>query len=410
MPVKNTQNDFQKQAEEVVKKSHNKKVYFAIAIIFTAIAIGMFLGIIVIVNNYEYSQVYKNLLNNKKDAATEQENYYDVLEKKCGDDSCCLASLKYMKENNYKEADGNGNCPGGFKRNNMWCNTFSVSLKWCEPIKKNSTKDEIEKIALCEKIIYKNSKDRCYYDHAMSKNNTSLCGRIVDNVIKEDCYSNLSEKNKTDMPIFWALGSEPDSIPISNTTDVLFTTMQTGTEDKANKIIIEELNASGSVIRIIGNLNDNGINGDLAENDYVYSGTFKIGSLKEGNLFFRAKVDFLNISESIYTEKYKFGVTRFPIGLYSSDMSKVITNPKTGEKMISNEVIVGFIDSVSPDAIENIINAVDSEIIGIIFSLNIYQIKIFDTGDATGVNKIINKLLNYSEVEYAEPNYITEID
>lgn len=216
--------------------------------------------------------------------------------------------------------------------------------------------------------------------------------------------------DKTDMPVLWALGSEPDAIPIANTTDVLFTTMQTGLEDRADKIIVEELDMSGSVIRILGDLNDNGINGDLVASDYIYSGTFRISSSKEGNLFFRAKANFPNISEPIYTDEYKFDITRFPAELYSSDMSKTVINPKTGQKMISNEVIVGFIEEVDSDIIENIIRAVGGEIIGTISGLGVYQVKVSDTGDATGVNNAINKLLNYPEVKYAEPNYIVEMD
>ncbi|MCK5123357.1 MAG: hypothetical protein KAQ87_04405 [Candidatus Pacebacteria bacterium] len=376
----------------------------------TLLAVLLFagMGTIIIGGGYIIGEYGKNRINNQiTKPVNQEENYYDVLEKKCDGDGCCLASLKVMRENNYKEADKNGNCPEGFNRNMMRC---IISYQWCEPIKKNSAKDEIEKIALCEKIIYKNSKDRCYCDYAMSKNNRSLCGHIIDNTIKEDCYNNLSEKNRMDPPVLWALGSEPDAIPIADTTDVLFTTMQTGLEDKANKIIVEELDESGIIIRILGDLNDDETNGDLVANDYIYSGTFRISSSKEGSLFFRAKADFSNISDLVYTDRYKFGVTRFPIGLYSSNMSKVITNSKTGEKMISNEVIVSFTKGASPDTIENIIEAINAEIIGTIFGLGVYQVRISDTGDATGVNETIDKLLNYPEVKYAEPNYIVEMD
>ncbi len=131
MPAKKTQNDFQKQAEEIIKKSHSKKVYFAIAIIFTAIAIGLFIGIAVIVNNYECSQVHKYLLIDEKETVIEQENYYDVLEKKCND-SCCISSLKTMRANNYKEADKNGKCPEGFFMDMLKC---VASYQWCVPIK-----------------------------------------------------------------------------------------------------------------------------------------------------------------------------------------------------------------------------------------------------------------------------------
>lgn len=324
-------------------------------------------------------------------------------------DSCCLASLNAIGKDNFELADESGNCPEGFKKNMLRCES---SLQWCEPVQFNGDLNNKidEKIALCEEIIYEDSKDRCYLDYAMSINNTNLCEKITSSVLKEECYNNLNKKDETDKPVLWALGSEPDAIPVAKAADVLFTTMQTGLEDKANKIIVEELDVSGSVIRILGGLNDDGVNGDLSANDYVYSGTFKVASAGEGTLFFRAKANFSGILDPVYTDKYKLGVTRFPIESYPSDMSKVITDPKTGEKMISNEVIVGFIEGTSPDTIENILKAVNADIVGTIFGLGAYQIKIPDTGDTTGVNKAINDLLNYSEVEYAEPNYIGELD
>ncbi|MCK5416441.1 hypothetical protein KAI92_03375, partial [Candidatus Parcubacteria bacterium] len=293
---------------------------------------------------------------------------------------------------------------------------YQISFSFKRTGDKYFNTDEFDKLIrsfksiLCEKIMYKDSKDRCYYDYAMSRNNKNLCEKITDNVLKNECYDNLKKKDEKDIPVLWALGSEPDAISIAKTADVFFTTMQTGLENKADKIVIEELNKLGEVIKIIGNLNDNGVNGDLSANDYIYSGTFKISSSKEGNLFFRAKANFLNISESIYTDKYKLGITRFPIGSYSSDMSKIITDPKTGEKMISNEIIVGFINDVSPSSIENIVKSINGEIVGTIFGLGVYQVKISDTDNIVDINKVIDKLLSCSKVEYAEPNYITDID
>lgn len=58
----------------------------------------------------------------------ETENYYNLLEKKCASDSCCLSSLKAMKENNYKEAD---ECLKGYQMNGLRCVT---SYQWCEPM------------------------------------------------------------------------------------------------------------------------------------------------------------------------------------------------------------------------------------------------------------------------------------
>ena len=77
---------------------------------------------------------------------------------------------------------------------------------------------------------------------------------------------------------------------------------------------------------------------------------------------------------------------------------------------MSDEVVVSFAEGTNPDTIESIVNAVDGEIIGTIFGLGVYQVRISDTGDATGVNETIDKLLNYPEIKYAEPSYKVEID
>jgi len=67
---------------------------------------------------------------------------YDALAQECKQKdsvSCCMASIRVMKENNYipasKDASENYNCPEGFNKNMMKCiDTF----RWCEPVKSNS--------------------------------------------------------------------------------------------------------------------------------------------------------------------------------------------------------------------------------------------------------------------------------
>lgn len=61
MLAKNIKNDFQKQAEKIVKKSHSKKVYFTIAIVFTAIVIGLIAGIFVITHNCKKYEQKKDI-------------------------------------------------------------------------------------------------------------------------------------------------------------------------------------------------------------------------------------------------------------------------------------------------------------------------------------------------------------
>lgn len=48
-------------------------------------------------------------------------------------DSCCLASLEKMNKFKYEEADESGNCPPGYVRKSLMCES---SLRWCEPAPK----------------------------------------------------------------------------------------------------------------------------------------------------------------------------------------------------------------------------------------------------------------------------------
>jgi len=59
--------------------------------------------------------------------------YRDLAEKCLQKDSygCCMASIRTMKNGNYKLSENNA-CEDGFTSNTMLC---IDSFKWCEPIK-----------------------------------------------------------------------------------------------------------------------------------------------------------------------------------------------------------------------------------------------------------------------------------
>lgn len=111
------------------------------------LAIIIFAGSVIIIISgakfiIEYYKTQNFQANNQivKPDNQQSQNYYDILEKKCGDvyDSCCLSSLDIMRQGGYKEADENGNCPDGFEKNMQKCIT---TFQWCEPIKENCAKE-----------------------------------------------------------------------------------------------------------------------------------------------------------------------------------------------------------------------------------------------------------------------------
>ena len=108
--------------------------------ILLAVIIFVGMGTIIVGGGYIIGEYSKNKVSNQtvKPVNQETENYYNLLEKKCNGDNCCLSSLKTMRANNYKEADKNGNCPEGFFMNMMKCIT---SYQWCEPIGEKCVKE-----------------------------------------------------------------------------------------------------------------------------------------------------------------------------------------------------------------------------------------------------------------------------
>ena len=118
-----------------------KKESLSVIFVKTLLAVLLFagMGTIIIGGGYIIGEYNKNKIGNEiaKPVDQKTKNYYDVLEKKCDGDGCCVSSLKTMRENNYKEADKDGRCPEGFYMNMMKCIT---SYQWCVPVEENCAK------------------------------------------------------------------------------------------------------------------------------------------------------------------------------------------------------------------------------------------------------------------------------
>ena len=120
-----------------------KKESLQITTVKTLLAVLLFAGVgtIIIGGGYIIGEYSKNKTDNQiTKPVNQEENYYDVLEKKCGGDSCCLDILEFMQEYNYKETDEKGNCPGGFYR--VIGKNCEHLLRWCVPIEESYCIDE----------------------------------------------------------------------------------------------------------------------------------------------------------------------------------------------------------------------------------------------------------------------------
>ncbi len=111
-----------------------KKESLSIIFVKTLLVVLLFagMGTIIIGGGYIVWEYSKNKISNQIVKPIDPE-----LEKYCAGDSCCLASLRIMRENNYEEAYNNEKCPEGYRMNSLRCIT---SYSWCVPMEEDCKK------------------------------------------------------------------------------------------------------------------------------------------------------------------------------------------------------------------------------------------------------------------------------
>lgn len=198
-------------------------------------------------------------------------------------------------------------------------------------------------------------------------------------------------------------GSEPPALELDETTDVVFTVLASGADDFPTSLILEEVDAAGIVLDTLGELFDDGNENDLVAGDRVYSGTFEIaGSNSEGRRHFRAVGS--HAGSDVLSEAHALLVTRFPVAASPPNPEVWVEDPKTGEIMPSNEILVAFIEGLSADQIEALIAAEGGSIVGFLPSLGVFQVRIEGDGTSAGVQAAIEAFESHPEVEFAEAN------
>ena len=228
---------------------------------------------------------------------------------------------------------------------------------------------------------------------------------VVETGQTDEVKTIVTVTDDEEAPVLHPLGSSPDAISIGQATDVRFTTILTGSTVQPEEIVVEELDDSGNVIRKLGELVDDGSSGDLQAGDYVYSSMFTIdsGIEIEDKLHFRARATFPGITGPAYSETCELYVTRFPTDLFSFPDSTIAQDPVSGALVVTDRVLVSFVEGTDPDRIETIVNASGGQVTGTILRLGYYQVSIQDTGDTAGVSTAINTFKGYSEVRSIEP-------
>jgi hypothetical protein len=201
--------------------------------------------------------------------------------------------------------------------------------------------------------------------------------------------------------------AEPEGINPDVPTDIIFTSLVSGTDNQPTTLTLEEVDENSLPIVTLGTLNDNGTAGDLVAGDFIYSGTFTITGSVEGKKFYRTTTIFNG--DLVISDSYPLVVTRFPVGIVPSNPDSLVEDPDTGELLYSDELANAFMEDVSPDRIEEIVTAEGATIVGTIPGLGVFQLRIPSDGTAELVWATVAAFQAYPEVEYAEPAFQTTV-
>lgn len=105
----------------------------------------------------------------------------------------------------------------------------------------------------------------------------------------------------------------------------------------------------------------------------------------------------------------KLKVTLFPVGLAEIEEDCTAFDKKSGQMIVSNEIIVSFKEGTTDKEIAKIFESLKLVVVGSIPELRVLQIRLPKPGSVQEVYRAIEKLSRFKEVEYAEPNGLATV-
>lgn len=201
--------------------------------------------------------------------------------------------------------------------------------------------------------------------------------------------------------------AEPDAINLNVPTEIVFSSAGVQADNQPTTLILEEVNETGTVIATLEKLKDDGTDGDFIAGDAFFSGTFTIMGTVEGKKFYQATTVY---NGKLVTSDIDFlVVTRFPVKIAPSNPDSLIKDPKSGELIYADEIIIGFKEGVSADRIAEIVANEGAKIEGTMLTSGVFQLRLSGQPSVDLVQTAVAAFSAYSEVEYAEPSFQTSI-
>ena len=199
-----------------------------------------------------------------------------------------------------------------------------------------------------------------------------------------------------DKPRIWPL-----AVQLKQTETMNFRTTLKGKSDAPEKVILERMNADGTVMKVLGPMeaSDPGLVGRELK------GVFTVEAKDEGDLLFR--VTAVVGGKTLHSPVASLMVTRFPLqdreGLERAD--DPVDDPSGTGKALPDTIMVAFNEDVAPDVIQKRIDEAGCKVMRYLSpQRRTFVIWIPKPWTSEHLAETIKTFQGFAEVKYAEPN------
>lgn len=262
-------------------------------------------------------------------------------------------------------------------------------------------------LSVCESMRQSNSVDLCYLQYARQDQNRELCACILQDDLRQQCLETVFAR--IEEALQFEVRVKPDGINRNQRQEVLF--YWPFFEPKEDiRVGLYQVDDNGQRLNFLGDLYDDGLNGDAFASDSVYSGTFSLGPYdQEQMLWFSAVAN--SVGGKFADVESKLGflmVTDLPVHRVPADLSKKVFDAQTGRDILASEIWCGFQPGTPSSRIFEIVSMSGFEVMGRVDE-DTYQIRIPEAQNAEEVYRVIERFSGLPEVDFASIVFVSEV-
>jgi thermitase len=205
--------------------------------------------------------------------------------------------------------------------------------------------------------------------------------------------------------------ADPAALNIGSSTTVKVTSLITDANVLPTGVNVVRVDAAGRALATLGQLRDDGSNGDLLAGDRVFSGNVTIAATAVGQVRIRVSVALRGVLLRLNSPILDIDVLPqgIPTRPSTPDPAKIVTDAQ-GQNIVSDEVLACFAASASVARVQSIAALVSAAIVGRFSGLgNCYQFRLPSGSTATTVHGAIQVLSAQSDVTFAETHGVGEL-